>query len=246
MPETGRAMTPRPGGDAWTRGVFRGLLWFSAASFAALAATAAALWLTGGVGARQWRGALAVLRGTSEAVPSIERRRMQEELEGFREVVDLKEPALIDGWRALERKRLSFEERKKQESDGLKAFAARAGEALSKIENEHAAWKAEEEKKERERLARDAKLKRVASEKLRRIYRYMRPDEVARDLEQHLAGERGAEKVAAIISMMSERQAAEVLEAVPDPGRRARIYEAMAGGRLESGPPDRVREGVPE
>ncbi|MHC4202820.1 MAG: hypothetical protein ACYSU0_22750, partial [Planctomycetota bacterium] len=69
------------------------------------------------------------------------------------------------------------------------------------------------------------------------VYRYMEPAAVAADLESRLASGKDDE-VAELVREMSDRSAAEVLEAFRDPASRMKVYEALAGGKQANSLPE--------
>ena len=216
------------------RAALVGLVWLAAANFAALVVIVLVLAATGAVDAPAWKAALSLLRGSSEAVPKKEIARLrkieQAETERRGRPGELK---IAESWRRLRERERKIEERKEQERDALKALVQAAELRLDGIKKTREAWKAEQDKAERERLRREEELEMAASEKVRRIYRHMRPEAIAADLSRRMAEGRTRE-AAASVDAMSDRTAAEVLEAVADPARRLEIFDAMAG-RPEDG-----------
>ncbi len=223
------------------RGVARWIAWVGGVFFAAVAATVLVLTMTGSVGADRWTGAVEVLRGTAVAVETTELARMQaakKEGDDLREAKEEGEATLLDSWRKLQEEKERFAERRKMESDKVKDLAKDAKSHLANIKDAKREW-AEEKADEKERARRGAEdLKRRASDKVKRVYRYMEPAAVAADLEIRLASGDRDDEVAELVRAMSDRSAAEVLEAFRDPASRMKVYEALAGKKQANRPPD--------
>lgn len=208
------------------RAVFQVVVWFAAANFAALVVAALAALVTGAVSIERVGGAGRVLGGSSSAVPVAELatlRAARAALQGKGE-----EATLVKAVADLTADRADFDAWKDRETAALRTFADRVGEereAIAKAQRDLDANR-REEAREREQDAQARR--RMAADKVTRVYRYMRPAEVARDLEARLAKDRPAE-VAELLRAMNDRAAAEVLEAIVDPGLRMRIYDALAG-----------------
>ena len=209
------------------RAVAQGALWFGAVNFGALVMAAAALSVSGTVPADGWAGAMRVVWGASEAVPT-------------RELARLREIERREEERGLEVSNSYLEEAWLKHRDRGEAMDARAAELQMRLERIKEAVElerkhlvdrekafdrkaAEDEGKWRERRA---DLERTASEKIRRIYRFMRPAAVAADLEARMRKNQG-EEVAAILRRLPERTVAEILTAMADPARRNEIYDLM-------------------
>lgn len=210
----------------WFGNIF---LWFCAANFVGLIVLVGVLALIGAVEVRRWSEALSVLRGVSEAVPSGELARLRE-LE--REETDrrgLSEQRLLEGWKALRERERRLDARAAEQRARLELLAAHVDGERRKLEQAIQTWRQERKEAELERVRREKELREAASVKIQRLYRYMRPETVARDLEARMA-EGKTEEVAELVGAMSERMAAEVLECLSDPALRSKIYEAMARG----------------
>ncbi len=204
----------------------RVIVWFAAANFGALVVAALVLVVAGGADGARLSGSIDVLRGSAEAVPTDELaalREARDKLEGRGD-----EASLMDAWNAYKSEKDAFEKRKIKERNALETLAATAEKTRNEIENAHNAFNAARAA-EVQRDEREATVQRQdAFEKVRRVYRHMRPDEVARDLEARLASDQ-ANEVADILRAMDDRAAAEALEAIADPASRIRIYDALAG-----------------
>ena len=213
-------------------------VWLGAVALAAVAATVLALTLTGSVEADRWAGALEVLRGTSQAVPADELARLRKIEQAERERSDRPgEATLLESWRRLRAEEARFERRRKMESDAVTNLAAMAEGKLGQIRGEKAEWvAAKAAERDRARAERED-LERRASEKVKRIYRYMDAAAVAADLESRMVANKDDE-VAELVDAMSDRAAAEVLEAFKDPASRMKVYKALAGRREADIPSD--------
>ncbi len=209
------------------RSIAQGALWFGAVNFGALVIAAAALTVSGAAPAARWAGAMRVVWGTSEAVST-------QEIAGLRQSRDLEEKRgkelsnrhLIDSWRKLQERDEAIDARAAELRMRLERIKEAVGLERRDLVDREAAFDlkvAEEESKWNERRA---DLDRTASEKVRRIYRYMRPAAVAADLEARMRKNQG-EQVAAILKKLPERTVAEILEAMADPGRRNEIHDLM-------------------
>ncbi len=219
---------------ARTRAGFQIVVWFAAANFALLVVAALVLLVTGTVGASRLGAAVEVLRGSADAVPA-------DELAALREARETlagrgKEADLMTAWAGLRAREAAFEGRKSKGTAMLQALAGVTEKDLKAISSARRSFESERKKEDLKREQRMADLKRTASEKVRRVYRYMRPAEVARDLEARLESGR-ADEVAEILRMMNDRTAAEILEAIADPANRMRIYDALAGITAVAGRP---------
>ncbi len=211
---------------ARTRTGFQVVVWFAAANFAALVVLALGALATGAVSLDSIAAAARVLEGTSSAVPVDELAALRDartKLEGRGD-----EAELMRGWTSFRDEKHAFKKRSNEERRTIKMLAAAAKEARKEIESAHEAFKADRagdlRKDELEAMERRQK----AFDKVKSVYRYMRPTEVARDLEARLASDR-ADEVAEIVRAMNDRTAAEVLEAIASPASRMRIYDALAG-----------------
>jgi len=202
------------------------VVWFAAANFAALVVALLAALSTGALDLERVGAAARVLGGGSEAVPVGELETLKEaraKLEGQSD-----EAVIVKATSGLTAKRAAFEAWKARESSALRELADLAERDREAAEK---AWSAFTSEKEAERLRkeRDAQARRQgALDKVKRVYRYMRPVEVARDLEARLEAGKTTE-VAEILRAMNDRAAAEALEAIADPASRMRIYDALAG-----------------
>lgn len=204
----------------------RVVVWFAAANFTVLLVAVLAALATGALDLERLGAAAGVIGGGSEAVPVGELEALKEaraKLEGQSD-----EAVIVKATAGLTAKRAAFEAWKARESSTLRELAH-----LAKRDREAAekAWSALASEKEAEliREERDAQARRQnALDKVKRVYRYMRPVEVARDLEARLESGR-AEEVAELLRAMNDRAAAEALEAIADPASRMRIYDALAG-----------------
>ena len=220
------------------RSIAQGALWFGAVNFGALAIAAAVLTVSGAVPAAGWAGAMRVVWGTSEAVPT-------------QEIARLREVERREGERGREMSNSYLERAWLEHRERGEALDARAAELRTKLErirdaiaaerkevkDARAAYDARWDRDERERLRREAELAASASERIRRIYRYMRPGAGAADLEARMRKDQG-EEVAAILKKLPERTVAEILEAMADPARRNEIHDLMRT-------PVAVKTGVP-
>ncbi len=223
------------------RGIARWIAWVGGVFFAAVAATVLVLTMTGSVGADRWTGAVEVLRGTAVAVETTEFARLQAAKKESKELRIAKqdgEVTLLDSWRKLQEEKERFAERRKMESDKVKDLAKDAKSHLANIKDAKRKW-AEEKADEKERARREGEdLKRRASDKVKRVYRYMEPAAVAVDLESRLASGKKDDEVAELVRAMSDRSAAEVLEAFRDPASRMKVYEALAGEKQANSRPE--------
>jgi len=205
---------------------FQVVVWFAAANFAALVVAALVALATGALDLERVGAAARVLGGGSEAVPAGELAALEEaraRLEGRRD-----EAALMDAWRSFRETKNDFEERSREEREALRMLKEEAAKVRGESERARAALSAEREE-DAQRLRRQAAARRQdALDKVKRVYRYMRPVEVGRDLEARLEAGKTAE-VAEILRAMNDRAAAEALEAIADPASRMRIYDALAG-----------------
>ncbi|GAG11375.1 unnamed protein product [marine sediment metagenome] len=220
------------------RSIAQAALWFGAVNFGALAIAAAVLTVSGAVPVAGWAGAMRVVWGTSEAVPT-------------QEIARLREVERHEEQRGREMSNSYLERAWLEHRERGEALDARAAELRSKLErirdaiaaerkevkDARAAYDAKRDRDERERLRREAELAASASERIRRIYRYMRPGAVAADLEARMRKNQG-EEVAAILKKLPERTVAEILEAMVDPATRNEIHDLMRT-------PVAVKTGVP-
>jgi len=215
------------------RGVARWIAWLGGVFFAAVAATVLVLTMTGSVTGHRWAGAVEVLRGTAVAVETAELARLraaEKQSENLSDAKQYGEARLLESWLALSAEKDRFGQRKKAESDALEVLANKAKTKLDDIKTARNDWVKEQEEKKQEHIREQEKLKRAASDKVKRVYRYMEPAAVAVDLESRLASGK-EDEVAELVREMSDRSAAEVLEAFRDPASRMKVYEALAGGR---------------
>jgi flagellar motility protein MotE (MotC chaperone) len=202
------------------------VVWFAAANFGALVVAVLVLVVAGGADGARLSGAVDVLRGSARAVPADEFAALKQaraDLEGRGN-----EAKLMDAWTSYKAAKDDFDRRKVNERNALKTLEDTAKKAAAEIEDAHNAFKAAEAAKTQRERQEAATRRQDAFEKVRRVYRHMRPDEVARDLEARLAVDRAGE-VADILRAMDDRAAAEALEAIADPASRIRIYDALAG-----------------
>jgi flagellar motility protein MotE (MotC chaperone) len=209
------------------RAVAQPALWFGAVNFGALVIVVAALTASGTVTRKRWVGAVRVLWGSSEALST-------QDLARLREIAGREER-----WRGersnahLEKSWLELQAEKEKLDARAAELRARLMRIREAVQEERGSLAGREEAFER-RVAEDEKkwqdrradLERVASEKIRRIYRHMRPAAVAADLEARMRKEQG-EEVAAILRRLPERTVAEVLESMRDPATRNEIYDLM-------------------
>jgi flagellar motility protein MotE (MotC chaperone) len=216
-------------------------LWFAAANFVALAVMIASLAATGAVAPASWRGALQVLRGTARSISpdEFERLRSAEARLAEREAMP-EENVLVEGWRRLRAEKWRTEAHGAEQWARLALLAGFVEAERDRLERAVAQFRTERDGLELQRARRESELRMAASEKLRRFYRYMRPDSIAADLETRLDGGR-PEEVAEIVKSMPERSAAEVLEAFADPAKRNRIYDLMSSAARGAA----VREATP-
>lgn len=222
------------------RGVARWFAWLGGVLFAAVAATVLVLTMTGSVAGHRWAGAVEVLRGTAVAVETTELARLQaakKESDHLGEAKQEGEARLLESWLAHEKAADELRERRQMEENALKLLKDLADKERAKIEDKTAELDRKIAQDESRRIARAEELKRRASDKVKRVYRYMGPAAVAADLESRLAAGKDDE-VAELVREMSDRSAAEVLEAFRDPASRMKVYEALAGGKQANGPPD--------
>lgn len=208
------------------RAGFQLVVWFAAANFAALVIATLAALATGAVSVESIGGASRVLGGSSSAVPVDELAALKDaraKLEGRGP-----EAELMDAWTSYWASKNDFDKRRIDERKMIKGLAADATKARKEFEEARdelkAARAADSLKKELEASAR----KQNAFNKVKGVYRYMRPTEVARDFEARLAANR-VDEVAQILNAMNDRAAAEALEAIADPANRILIYNALAG-----------------
>ena len=179
----------------------------------------------GAVSVSRVGAATRVLGGSSNAVPVDELAALRDartKLEGRGD-----EAELMKGWTSFRDEKRAFDKRSNDERRMIKELGDAAKEVREEIKKAHEAFKNERagdlRKDEQEALARRQK----ALDKVKSIYRYMRPTEVARDLEARLASGQ-ANEVAEIVRAMNDRAAAEALEAIADPANRILIYNALA------------------
>jgi len=215
------------------RAIGQGLLWFCAANFAGLVVLLAVLALLGAVEPARWSQAVSVLRGASEAVASAELARLRGLEREEAERRGTSEELLVESWRALRERERRFEERASEQRARLELLAAHVDAERRRLDLAAQTWRQEREEAERQRLRREEELRAAASAKVQRLYRYMRPETVAQDLEARMTQGR-PEEVAEIVKVLPERTAAEVLEAFGDPGRRNRVYELLAGRPVQA------------
>jgi flagellar motility protein MotE (MotC chaperone) len=217
----------------------RSLLWLAAANFLALVAMVVALSLSGSVSPARWHGALLVLRGASRSVGLEEYERLRAVERAHAERVAMpEERVLVESWRKLKAEKWRAASRGAEQFARLALMASFVEGERDKLDTALDRFRAEREaEKEQQRLAQE-QLREAASEKLQRLYRYMRPDSIAADLESRMAGGR-ADEVAEIVKAMPERAAAEVLEAFSDPAKRNELYDLMAGRTASRATDDR-------
>lgn len=202
-------------------------LWFGAVNFGALVIVVAVLTASGTVTRPRWVGAVRVLWGSSEALSTQEVARLRDIAGREERWRDERSNAHLEkSWLGLQVEKEKLDARAAE----LRARLMLIREAVEKervsLAGREEAFErmvAEDEKKWR---GRQADLERVASDKIRRIYRHMRPAAVAADLETRMRKKQG-EEVAAILKRLPERTVAEVLEAMPDPATRNEIYDLM-------------------
>jgi flagellar motility protein MotE (MotC chaperone) len=212
------------------RVIVQGLLWFGAVNFAGLVLTALVLAGAGAVGAEDVKGALGVLRGSSEAVPKDELARLREARERHEEYMKLSDRWLVESWERYRRDRRDLATLANEQRRSLRALSEKLERGLRRREESAAEKLARIEAVEAERQRREEELARWASGKVERLYRHMRAAEVARDIDRLMAGSiEDRRKAAALIGRLPERRAGEVLEALADPARRKEIYDLMAG-----------------
>ncbi|MHC4253102.1 MAG: hypothetical protein ACYS9X_28620 [Planctomycetota bacterium] len=211
---------------ARARAGFQIVVWFAAANFGVLVVAALALLATGTVGVSRLGGAGRVLGGSGEAVPTDELAALREArktLEGRGDEADL-----MDAWASFNDTKDAFRKREAAERKTLETLKDEAEKMRAGFESAREALRAERaadvHRGEQEAEAR----RQRAFDKVKGVYRYMRPAEVARDLEARLESGR-ADEVAEILRVMNDRAAAEALEAIADPALRIRIYDALAG-----------------
>lgn len=208
--------------------VLNGLLWAMAANFLAIAGAALLLVLSGTAPIGRWGGALRVLRGAESAVPAEELsglKKAAEELGRFKRLPACAE--LLESWRRLSGERRNLMARVSQERARLEVIAAGLQGERDRIEETASAWKRDSEASRQARARRAREIRRAASEKVQRLYRFMSPECVARDLRARVEEGR-AEVAAAVIAALPERLAAEVLEAFGDPAGRNKLYDLLA------------------
>lgn len=208
------------------RAGFQLVVWFAAANFAVLVVAALAALATGVVSVKNIDGAARVLGGSSSAVAVDELTALKEAratLEGRGD-----EANLMKAWNSLGAKRIDFEKRSISERAKITKLLGTAEKVRREIEVAHNKFKADKAADLRKVELEASARKQNAFNKVKSVYRYMRPVEVARDLEARLASNRASE-VAEILNAMNDRAAAEALEAIADPANRIRIYDALAG-----------------
>ncbi|MHC4507041.1 MAG: hypothetical protein ACYTFI_27460 [Planctomycetota bacterium] len=222
------------------RGIARWIAWVGGVFFAAVAATVLVLTMTGSVGAGRWTGAVEVLRGTAAAVETTELARLQaakKESDALRKAKEKGEAKLLESW--LEHKRAADElrERRQMEENALKLLRELADKERARIADKTAELERKIAQDKSDLIAREKELKRRASEKVKRVYRYMEAAAVAADLESRLAAGK-EDEVAELVREMSDRSAAEVLEAFRDPASRMEVYKALAGEKQANRSPE--------
>ncbi|MHC5057324.1 MAG: hypothetical protein ACYTKD_21835 [Planctomycetota bacterium] len=208
------------------RAGFQIVVWFAAANFGVLVVAVLALLATGTVGVSRLGGAARVLGGSAEAVPTEELAALRDARETLKGRGD--EAELMTAWAEFKDREDDFEKRKVAERRTLETLEAKVEKMRVGIKSAHDAFRADRaaelRKGEQEAEAR----RQRAFDKVKGVYRYMHPAEVARDLEARLESGQAVE-VADILRVMNDRAAAEALEAIADPALRIRIYNALAG-----------------
>jgi flagellar motility protein MotE (MotC chaperone) len=207
----------------------QGLLWFLAVNFIALLMMVIALAAFGAIEPDRWKGAAQVLRGNATSVPVEELERLRSVERALAERQRMPDEAvLVQSWSALKAEKWKLERQAAEQWARLSLLAGFVERRRDALDRAHDQFVEDRARAEQERLALAQESKRTASEKLQKLYRYMRPDSIAADLEDRMETGR-PEEVAQIVKVMPERSAAEVLEAFEDPSKRNRIYDLLAG-----------------
>ena len=165
--------------------------------------------------------------GSSEGVgvQELARLRAIEEREEER-AGQLSNRHLIESWQTLHEREEVLDARAADLRARLERIGSAVGTQFEALEAARVGFEKAQEGAKADRLRREAELDAFASEKIRRIYRHMRPAVIAADIEARMRKGEG-EKAVAILKKLPERAVAEILEAMADAAARNELYDLM-------------------
>ncbi len=201
----------------------------SAASFWAVVLTIAGLSFSGRITSDRWAATGRVLRGELETIPRkqlLELTNAQAQLQEIRENITLQR--LEETVRDLAQLRRDEEARLSNERTRLTAWHDWLVARQRQVETDIKLWQTEKDRRSTEIQAEQALAQVEADKRLFAIYGQMEPGLIALDLQtRYRLGAGEAQEAVRILTGLSERKAAEVLQEMNDPALRARLISDM-------------------